>query len=67
VLKSYKDRCIDMFDSQTLFQRLHEEADDRDMLRCGAGLCFKRGIGVRGSHCECWSMGDLITFARLLN
>ena len=52
LLKSYRDRCIDMFDSQALFQRLREEADDRDMLRCGAGLCFKRGISVRGSHCE---------------
>ena len=52
VLKSYRDRYIDLFDAQTLFQRLYEEADDRDMLRCGIGLCFKKGISVRGSHCK---------------
>jgi hypothetical protein len=52
VLRSYRDRMIDMFDSATLFLRLHLEADSRDMIRCGAGLFFKRGISVKGCHCK---------------
>jgi hypothetical protein len=51
-LKSYRDRLIDMFDATTLFERLFSEADERDVVRCGVGLCFKKGISVRGCHCK---------------
>jgi hypothetical protein len=52
VLKSYRDRLIDMFDSKTLFKRLTLEAEKREMLKCGNALCFKKPISVKGSHCE---------------
>ena len=52
VLKSYGDARIDMFDSDVLFDRLWAEAKERDMELCGAGLYFKRGISVKGCHCE---------------
>lgn len=52
VLKSYRDRLIDMFDATTLFERLYYEAGDHDMIPCGDGLCFKKGISVRGCHCK---------------
>lgn len=52
VLQSYRDKLIDMFDSKALIQRLYLEADKREMIRCGAGLCFTRGLSVKGSHCE---------------
>jgi hypothetical protein len=52
VLKSYEDRFIGMFNSEDLFSRLFIEAEERDMIRCGNGLCFKKGISVRGCHCK---------------
>jgi hypothetical protein len=52
VPKSYQDRLISMFNAELLFQRLELEAEDREMIRCGEGLCFKRGISVRGCHCK---------------
>jgi hypothetical protein len=52
VLKSFRDRLIDMFDSKTLFTRLTLEAEKREMLKCGNALCFKKPISVKGSHCE---------------
>jgi hypothetical protein len=52
VLKSYRNRLIDMFDAPTLYDALYSEAAARDMLPCGEGLCFKRGIRVRGCHCK---------------
>ena len=51
VLKSYRDRLIDMFDASILFQRLCVEAEDREMLRCGNALCLKP-ISIKGSHCK---------------
>lgn len=51
VLKSYNDRLINMFDAGTLFKRLHVEAEDREMLRCGNSLCLKP-ISLNGSHCK---------------
>lgn len=51
-LKSYRDRLIDMFDATALFERLYFEADERDVVQCGVGLCFKKGISVRGCHCK---------------
>ena len=53
VLKSFKNKMIDKFDSVELLHGLHVEAEERDLIRCGAGLCFKRGISVKGSHCKC--------------
>ena len=52
VLKSYCDRFIGMFDGEELFQGLYDEAEDLDMIRCNNGLCFKKGISVRGCHCK---------------
>lgn len=52
MLKSYKDRLVDMFDSTALFHRMYVEAETRDMIRCGAALCFKQGISVKGCHCK---------------
>jgi hypothetical protein len=52
VLKSFKNKMIDKFDSVALLHGLHVEAEERDLIRCGAGLCFKRGISVKGSHCK---------------
>ena len=54
VLKSYRDRLIDMFDSSALFERLCKEAEERDLIDCGCGLYFKRGISVKGCHCKFW-------------
>lgn len=54
VLKSYCDRFIDMFDGQTLFKGLYEQAEHFDMIRCNNGLCFKKGISVRGCHSVCF-------------
>lgn len=51
VLKSFKNKMIDKFDSVALLHGLHVEAEERDLIRCGAGLCFKRGVSVKGSHC----------------
>lgn len=52
VLKSFKNKMIDKFDSVALLHGLHVEAEERDLIRCGAGLCFKRGISVKGSICK---------------
>ena len=52
VLKSYRDRLIDMFDASTLFKRLCVEAEERDLIDCGTGLYFKRNISVKGCHCK---------------
>lgn len=52
VLRSYRDRLINMFDATALFERLYSEADVRDVVQCGVGLCFKKGISVRGCHCK---------------
>ena len=51
VLKSYKDRLINMFDPSTLIDRLFVEAEDREMLKCGDALCLKP-FSVKGSHCK---------------
>lgn len=51
ILKNYQDRFIRMFDSEELFSRLYTDAEDLDMIRCGDGLCYKKGISVKGSHC----------------
>lgn len=58
VLRSYKDPLIDMFDGKVLFERLYDEAEEHEMLRCGEGLAFKKGISVKGCHC--------MSFVRLL-
>lgn len=53
VLKSYRNRLIDLYDATALFQRLELEADARELLRCGNSLCFKKSIvSVKGSHCK---------------
>jgi hypothetical protein len=52
ILINYRDRFIDMFDSEELFSRLFAEAEDLDMIRCDRGLCFKKGINVKGCHCK---------------
>lgn len=52
VLKSYKNNMIDRFDSKTLLDGLRDEADERDLVRCGEGFCFRRGISIKGCHCE---------------
>jgi hypothetical protein len=52
VLKSFKSKMIDKFDSVALLHGLNVEAEERDLIRCGVGLCFKRGISVKGSHCK---------------
>lgn len=52
ILKNYKDKFISKFNGQELFQRLYAEAEEREMIRCEQGLCFKKGISVRGSHCK---------------
>lgn len=52
ILKSFKSRMIDKFDSLALLQGLRAEAEERDLLLCGASLCFRRGISVKGSHCK---------------
>jgi len=52
ILKSFKSRMIDKFDSLALLQGLRAEAEDRDLIPCGASLCFRRGISVKGSHCK---------------
>eukprot|EP00980_Cylindrotheca_fusiformis_P022308 scaffold9191_cov114-Cylindrotheca_fusiformis.AAC.3 len=51
ILNNYQDRFISMFNSEELFPRLFAAAEERDMIRCGNGLCFKKGISVRGCHC----------------
>jgi hypothetical protein len=53
ILKSYNDRMINKFDSLSLLQGLGVEARERGLIQCGAGLCFRRGISVKGSHCKC--------------
>ena len=52
VLKSFKNKMVDRFDSVALLHGLHMEAEERDLIRCGAALCIKRGISVKGSHCK---------------
>lgn len=52
VLKSFGNRLIDKFDSGTLLNGLHMEAEERDLIPCGTSLCFKRGVNVKGSHCK---------------
>lgn len=52
VLKSFKNKMIDKFDSVELLHSLHAQAEERDLIRCGAGLCFRRAITVKGSHCK---------------
>jgi hypothetical protein len=53
VLKSYRDRLINLYDANALFQRLDLNAADRELLRCGDSLCFKKSIiSVKGSHCK---------------
>ena len=52
-LKSFKSRMIDKFDSLALLQGLRAEAEERDLIQCGASLCFRRGINVKGSQCKC--------------
>ena len=52
VLKSFANRFIDKFDSVTLLNGLHMEAEERDLIPCGESLCFKRGVNVKGSHCK---------------
>ena len=52
VLKSYKDPMIDKYDSVALLNRLHIESIERDLVRCGASICFKKGISVKGSFCK---------------
>jgi hypothetical protein len=52
ILRSYRDRLIDLFDGKSLFERLYDDADDRDMLRCGEGIAFKKGISMKGCHCK---------------
>jgi hypothetical protein len=52
VLKSYRDRLINMFDSNMLFERLCSVSEEREMVECGEGLCFKKGISVKGCHCK---------------
>ena len=59
VLKSYKDRLIDMFDANILFTRLCIEAENREMLKCGNALCLKP-ISVKGSQCESESNSRVI-------
>ncbi|CAJ1954420.1 unnamed protein product [Cylindrotheca closterium] len=54
ILKNYNDKFISKFNGEELFQRLYAEAEDMDMIRCEQGLCFKKGISVRGSHCVCF-------------
>ena len=53
ILKSYKDRLIDVFDAPALFDRMYEDADEGEMLRCGEGIAFKKGISIKGCHCKC--------------
>lgn len=52
MLKSFGNRLIDKFDSGTLLNGLHMEAEERDLIPCGTSLCFKRGVNVKGSHCK---------------
>jgi hypothetical protein len=52
ILKSYKNKMIDKFDSLTLLQGLRAEAEECDLIQCGASLCFRRGINVKGSQCK---------------
>lgn len=52
VLKSYRDSFIDKFESKSLFERLCQQAEARDMIVCGEGLCFKKLISVKGCHCK---------------
>ncbi len=52
VLKSFRNKMIDKFDSVSLLHGLHVEAEERDLIRCGASLCFKRVINVKGSQCK---------------
>ena len=52
ILKSFHSRIIDKFDSLALLQGLRAEAEERDLLQCGASLCFRRGISVKGTRCK---------------
>lgn len=51
VLKSYNDRLINMFETETLFERLCIEAEDRETLSCVNALSLKP-ISIKGSQCK---------------
>lgn len=51
VLKSYNDRLINMFETETLFERLCIEAQDRETLSCTNALSLKP-ISIKGSQCK---------------
>jgi len=59
VLSSYRNRLIDMFDSNRLFRWLMSNVEKRTLIACGTeGLCFKREIVVRGTHSICFLTCD---------
>lgn len=51
-LKSFQNKMIDQFDANSLLQGLYAVAEERDLIRCGDGICFKRGVSVKGSQCK---------------